>query len=60
MKLSTAQAKRLLKLYLTGECGGGPWSTMQALAMKGMVELGSRITVTEKGIAWYDANHLDY
>jgi hypothetical protein len=60
MKLTKAQGQRLLKLHLTGEMGGGAWSTMKALGDKGMVNLGQKITVTPKGINWCNANHLNY
>jgi len=59
-KLSTPQARRLLKFYLTGDPGGGAWSTMQILAKKGMVTLDKRVTITSAGRAWCDDNHLNY
>ena len=60
MKLPEAQGKRLLKLYLTGEPGGGPWSTMKVLERKGLLTLGHHIEVTPKGRQWCDDNHLSY
>lgn len=56
-RISPAMGSRLLRFYLTGDPGGGSFSTMQALEKAGMIVLGRKIEITEAGRAWCDQNH---
>ena len=58
MKLTREQERVLLHKHLTGEFPGQKWATIQALADKGMIELGHDATVTPQGKAYCDAHHL--
>jgi len=49
--LSVAQEKRLNRLFLSGDIGGGAWSTVASLLRLGMIEeRNRRLVVTKKGI----------
>ena len=47
--LTAIQEKRLHRLYCCGDASGGAWSTLVALQKAGMIELGNRVQITEKG-----------
>jgi hypothetical protein len=50
--LSQAQERNLNRLFLCGDFGEHRWPSIRSLADMGYIELGRKISLTEKGRAY--------
>jgi len=59
VRLSKPMSKALMRGFLSGDFSGNNWRIIKALLDEGMIRLGERIEITDRGKQWCDLHRWD-
>ena len=59
VQLSKPMKKALMRGFLSGDFSGNNWRTIKSLLDEGMIRLGERIEITDRGKQWCDLHRWD-